>query len=84
VNDIDEFLKPYAKKYKVPYKNGEDLPEEYVLRLSKSSLNDLAFENVSNMIKNNFADHKKSVGDSDVEQKIENTIKFLASFLEKK
>jgi len=79
--EIDNFLELYAKLYKVPYKDGIDLPEEYVMRIIKGKLNDEAFKNYSAGIKENFARHNKSVDDQDVQEKIENTIKFLESFL---
>ncbi len=79
--DLETFLAPYAKKYKVPYKNGIDLPEEYVLRLVKGdALNDEAFRNYGKGIRDNFADYNKSITEKCVQEKIENTIAFLASF----
>jgi hypothetical protein len=78
--DIDTFLKPYAKKFKVPYKNGLEIPDEFVMRIIKGQLNDEAFKNYGNGIRENFARHNKSTDNQDVKEKIENTIKFLASF----
>jgi hypothetical protein len=81
--DIETFLKPYAKKFKVPYKNGFELPDEFVMRIIKGQLNDEAFKNYGNGIRENFARHNKLVDKQDVRDKIENTIKFLASFYDK-
>jgi hypothetical protein len=78
--DTDDFLKPFAKKYKVPYKNGLDLPEEYVLRIIKGNLNDEAYKNFSKGITENFAQYNKPVDKQDVKEKIENTLTFLTSF----
>jgi hypothetical protein len=78
--DIDSFLKPYAKKFKVPYKNGLEIPDEFVMRIIKGQLNDEAFKNYGNGIRENFASHNKSTDNQDVKEKIENTINFLASF----
>uniref|UniRef100_UPI003592F46C hypothetical protein n=1 Tax=Aquiflexum sp. TaxID=1872584 RepID=UPI003592F46C len=78
--NIDTFLKPYAKKFKVPYKNGIEFPDEFVMNLIKGHLNEEAFKNFEKKIRENFAGHKKSVENQDVKDKIENTINFLASF----
>lgn len=78
--DVEEFLKPYAKKYKVPYKNGIDLPEEYVMNIIKGDLNDEALKNYGNGIRENFGRYKKSTDNQGVKEKIENTIAFLESF----
>lgn len=78
--DPETLLKPYAKKYKVPYKNGFELPDEFVMNIIKGKLNDEAFKNYGNGIRENFSRHKKSIDSQDVKEKIENTIAFLASF----
>lgn len=78
--DVEAFLSPYAKKFKVPYKNGMELPEEFVLNLIKGELNAEALKNTENNIKENFARHKKSIKPKDVQNKIENTLSFLRSF----
>ena len=80
----DDYLKPYTKKYKVPYKNGIELPEEFVYSLITGHLSDEAFKNYSNNIRENFASHKKSVDIPGVKEKLENTLNFLASFREEK
>lgn len=79
--DIETFLQPYAKRYKVPYKKNLELPDEYVLCLVTGQLNDEAFKNYSKNVRENFAKHKKSVDNDDVRKKIENTIQFLQSFM---
>jgi hypothetical protein len=78
--DTESFLKPFAKRYKVPYKNGHALSEEYSMCIIKGTLNEEAFKNYGNRIKENFAAHKKSTDTNDVKEKIENTINFLATF----
>jgi len=78
--NIDILLKPYSKKFKVPYKNGFGLTEEFVMCIIKGQLNDETFKNYENGILENFARHKKSVDNQDVKEKIENTINFLRSF----
>ncbi|MDX1939019.1 MAG: hypothetical protein SFU99_00625, partial [Saprospiraceae bacterium] len=80
----DEFLLPYAKKYKVPYKKEESLSEEYVLRLVKGTLNEEALKNYANGVRKNFEAHEKTINDLRVKSKLDNTIKFLESFYAKK
>lgn len=75
-----EFLEPYAKKYKVPYKNGIDIADEYVFWITKGKLNDEAFKNIKSNIEKNFADHNKSIDDIRTKEKLDNTIKYLESF----
>lgn len=79
-HNLDEFLLPYAKKYKVPYKTEVERADEYVLNIIKGTLNDEALKNFSKNIRGNFAQYNKSVVDKSVQQKIENTIRFLESF----
>lgn len=76
---IDDFLLPYAKKYKVPYKN-KSMDEEYVLNLVKGTLNKQSFESLSKNIRDNFSQYNKPVSDKRVQQKILNTIQFLKSY----
>jgi len=78
--NLDEFLSPYAKKYKVPYKNGVDLPEEFVYNIIQGTLNDEALKNYGNGIKDNFAAYNKSVDSAGVQEKIKNTLRFLESY----
>ena len=77
--NIAEFLSPYAKKYRVPYKNAVKLQEEYVFNLIQGTLNDEAFKNISKGIKDNFAAYNKSVDNPDVQEKLRNTLTFLES-----
>jgi hypothetical protein len=79
-HNLDNFLEPYAKKYKVPYKNGVVREEEYVLNLVKGTLNDIALKNMSKNIRDNFAQYNKSVADDRVQEKISNTLRFLESY----
>lgn len=78
--NIDEFLLPYAKKYKVPYKDGVKRAEEYVLNIIKGTLNSESLKNFDRGIRENFAQYNKSVADERVQQKISNTIQFLESY----
>ena len=77
-------LKPFAKKYKVPFKvkNRTEFQEEFVMCLTKGNIDEEAFNNLSKNIRDNFAKHNKSVNSDDVKEKIENTITFLSSFRE--
>ena len=78
----EEFLNQYAKKYNIPYKPGYEVDfEEFALCLGKGYLNDEAFKNISTDIERNFADHKKSIDNPGVRIKLDNTIKFLKSFI---
>lgn len=77
------FMKPYAIKYKVPYKEGiVQEKEEYVLRLTKSRLNEVAYDNTKNSIEKVFAQDNKSTSHQSVQRKINNTIDFLRIFKE--
>lgn len=78
-HEPENYLSPYAKKYKVPKKCGASDLEEYALKLFKNPLNEIKIKNCSDKIKQNFALHKKSVEDLFVKQKINNTITFLES-----
>lgn len=79
-HNLDELLLPYAKKYKVPYKDGSERADEYVLNIIKGRLNDVALTNMSKKIRDNFAQYNKSVADERVQQKISNTLRFLESY----
>lgn len=79
-HNVDEFLLPYAKKFKVPYKDEVERTEEFVLNIIKGTLNDEALKNASKRIRDNFAQYHKSVDDDRVQQKISNTIRFLESY----
>lgn len=83
-HNLAEFLLPYAKKYKVPYKDGIERADEYVLNIIKGTLNDEALKNFEKGIRDNFAQYNKSVADDRVQQKISNTIRFLKSYYVKK
>ncbi len=81
--EAKKFLKPYAIKYKVPYKEGiiHDT-EEYVFRLTKSKLNEVAYGNTKDDIERVFAQDNKSTSHPSVQRKIKNTIDFLKTFKE--
>jgi hypothetical protein len=72
----DEYLEPFAKKYSVPYKNGEYI-EEFAFELVKEPINEEAFKNVSQGIRDNFSSYNKRVDSVGVQRKIKNTIDFL-------
>lgn len=77
----DKILPPFAKKYKVPYKNEQNQPEEYVLCLmNNGKISKDAFQNISDGIIRNFGDLNKSIDSPSIQEKIKNTIKFLESF----
>lgn len=78
--DLEKFLLPYAKKFRVPYIDEINLPEEYVLNLVKGSLNKTALDNFSIGIRENFAQYNKPVDNPSVQVKISNTLEFLESF----
>jgi hypothetical protein len=82
-HNLDEFLLPYAKKYKVPYKTGGERTDEYVMNIVKGTVNAMALKNMSKNIRDNFAQYNKSVSDDGVQQKISNTLRFLESYYEK-
>jgi hypothetical protein len=73
-------LQRYAKLFKVPYKNGYIKHEEYVMCLIQGGLDRFSFQNYEKGIRENFANHNKSVDNNDVMEKLENTLRFLASF----
>jgi hypothetical protein len=79
--DINTFLSPFAKLYKVPYKIYEqNYNEEYALKLVKEELNDTAFENKKNGIIRAFSNDNKNIDNSRVQTILENTISFLETF----
>lgn len=83
INEFDskeeaaKFLEPYTLKYKVPYKSHTDNEEEFVLRLLKGTLNQLAFDNTVDGIYRTFSQDNKSIENESVQRKIDNTINFL-------
>lgn len=81
--EASAFLKPYAVKYKVPYKPGiKQDNEEFVLRLTKGKLNPESFKNLSADIDRVFSQDNKSTSHPSVQKKIENTVDFLSTFKE--
>lgn len=77
------FLESYAVKYKVPYKSEviQD-DEEFVLRLTKGTLNPESFKNLSADLERVFSQDNKSTSHPSVQLKIKNTIDFLSTFKE--
>lgn len=78
--DPSTYLKPYAKLYKVPYKDGGNQSEEYVMNLVNGIIDEEAITGLSDFIRVNFAKHNKSIDSPDVQEKINNTIKFLEGY----
>lgn len=79
--DVSSFLTPYAKIHTVPYKKGVEL-EEYAFKLFESlGISEAGFTNYSKNIRENFAKHNKSIEGADVQEKIQNTIKYLETFI---
>ena len=78
---VDKYLEPFAKKYKVPYKNGITLPEQFVMRIVEGNLDNMSFNNQKKNIIDNFSKHNKSANSQDVQEKINNTINYLSSFV---
>ena len=70
----EQLLNEVSLKYKVPYKTGE--LEEYVLKLKKGKLNEIALNNVLSDIDRIFAMDNKGINDN-VKEKISNTKQFL-------
>ncbi len=84
--NANEFLLPYAVKYKVPYKKEIDKnsEEEYVLKLSDSLLDSDTYDSYKNDIIKNFNAYKKNENKDHkkyVEEKINNTLNFFKTFL---
>lgn len=77
--DIDAVLKPFAQRYKVPYKPPFDiLYEEYALKLVKG-INDEFLKNVSKGIVDNFSQYNKDASHQGTQEKLSNTIAYLSS-----
>lgn len=80
---VDSFLNPFAKKFKVPYKQGAENKEaEWVLNLveTKHKINEDFYKNRRRNIIENFSNYNKRTDSEDVQIKIENTIRFLESY----
>lgn len=78
--EVEKLLEPFAVKFKIPYKNDSTIAPEYVLRLVKGSLNEFSFRNVSDGIRRNFSEYNKGIDHHSVQEKLNNTLEFLASF----
>ena len=78
--NLEEYLSPFAKKYKVPYKEEVDLPEEFVYWIVKR-LDKASFKIKKERIERSFANHNKKIDNVRVQAMLKNTIKFLASSL---
>lgn len=73
-NNGEQLLEEVSLRYKVPYKTGE--LEEYVLKLKKGKLNEIALNNVLSDIDRIFSMDNKEINDS-VKVKINNTKQFI-------
>jgi len=78
--DLTMTLDRFAKEYSIPYKEGRTL-QEYALRIVEGGLNSVAFENLKNSITRNFQEHNKDVNHPSAKRKLENTIKYLSTFI---
>ena len=72
-----KFLDEFSIKYKVPYKNEVIDYEEYVLRVAKNISTDLGLKNTKESIEKVFSQDNKSIKSKRVEDKINNTLKFI-------
>lgn len=79
--DPENLLIDYAIKYRVPYKKECDLEDEFVLRLTKSSINRATCQSYSQLIIKNFEEHKKDTTPQGVQNKLRNTLNFLESLV---
>jgi len=77
---LDIFLDSYAKKYKVPYKNNCERPNEYVLNIIDGTMNEVRLKNIIKDIEGNFAQHNKTM-DERAKEKLSNTILFVESYI---
>lgn len=83
IGNADDFLKPFAKKYKVPYKMKiENQQEEWVFNLVKveGKLVEEGFTNMRKNIIDNFGKHNKNTKSDRVQEIIQNTVSFLKSY----
>jgi len=79
--DLKSFLEPYAKLYKVPYKNAvPDQKDEYVLNINKGGLNETAYENTKRNIIGTFSGDNKPIDSPRVQEILKNTIAFLDTY----
>jgi hypothetical protein len=81
--DLNKYVLPFAKKYKVPYRDSiPDQKEEWVLNLvtESATITEEAFKNMKTNIIDNFSQYNKRTNDTRVQQKIANTIDFLSSY----
>lgn len=77
--DIEQALKPFAQRYRIPYKPPFKIPyEEYALKLV-TSINDEFFRNVSKGIVDNFSQYNKDATHASTQEKLANTITYLGS-----
>lgn len=80
--DATAVLEPFAVEYMVPYKKqSEGQQKEFALQLVKGKLTVEAFANVSKNIERNFGEYNKRTDHPKVQEKLQNTIAFLKTFL---
>jgi hypothetical protein len=79
--EVDTFLKPFAKKYQVPYKDlNVQKSDEYTLCPVEEKIGNEFFNNCQKSIERNFSNYNKDVSQASVKIKLATTIKFLESF----
>ena len=78
--NVEKFLEPFAKLYKVPYKVPEHDFDEYALLINKGGLNETAFENTKKGIIQAFSNDNKPIDKPRVQEILGNTISFLETF----
>jgi len=76
--NVEKFLEPFAKQYKIPYK------KQYALLLNKegSKLNEVAFEETKKGIINAFSSDNKPIDNPRTQELLNNTIAYLETFRE--
>ena len=76
----NQYLAKYTKTYNVPLKNDQFIEMKAFHLTNGAGLNDEAFKNLSNGIKENWANHNKGTEHITVKAKLDNTLTFLESY----
>jgi hypothetical protein len=81
--DVEEFLKPFAKIYNIPYTKPERHTKEgYALRLVKGNHNKVSFKNAEDGVVRAFKSDNKTFDKPRVQEILANTISYLETFKE--
>ena len=80
VENPEDYLKKYTKSYNVPLKDDKFVEMNAFHLTDGAGINDEAFKNLSNGIRENWANHNKSVVHPSVKAKLDNTLEFLESY----